>query len=108
MKLYVGGAFQGQEELARRENPGAEIWPDFHETVRAAMARGEEPGAFARGICASHADAVIVANEVGAGIVPIEPGERAYREGVGRALCAIAQNSESVTRAVCGIGVRLK
>ena len=39
MKLYVGGAFQGQEELARRENPGAEIWPDFHETVRAAMAR---------------------------------------------------------------------
>ncbi len=108
MKLYVGGAFQGQEELARRENPGAEIWPDFHETVRAAMARGEEPGAFARGICASHADAVIVANEVGAGIVPIDPGERAYREGVGRALCAIAQNSESVTRAVCGIGVRLK
>ena len=65
-------------------------------------------GAFARGICASHADAVIVANEVGAGIVPIDPGERAYREGVGRALCAIAQNSESVTRAVCGIGVRLK
>ena len=50
MKLYVGGAFQGQEELARRENPGAEIWPDFHETVRAAMARGEEPGAFARAI----------------------------------------------------------
>ena len=51
---------------------------------------------------------MIVANEVGAGIVPIDPGERAYREGVGRALCAIAQNSESVTRAVCGIGVRLK
>lgn len=74
MKLYVGGAFQGQEELARRENPGAEIWPDFHETVRAAMARGEEPGAFARGICASHADAVIVANEVGAGIVPLTRG----------------------------------
>lgn len=41
-----------------------------------------------------------MANEVGAGIVPIDPGERAYREGVGRALCAIAQNSESVTRAV--------
>ena len=47
-------------------------------------------------------------SEVGAGIVPIDPGERAYREGVGRALCAIAQNSETVTRAVCGIGVRLK
>ena len=47
MKLYVGGAFQGQEELARRENPGAEIWPDFHETVRAAMAarnRARLPG----------------------------------------------------------------
>ena len=37
MKLYIGGAYQGQEELAISENPGAEIVPDFHEEVREAI-----------------------------------------------------------------------
>ena len=108
MKLYIGGAYQGQAELARSENPGAVILDDFHEAVRAALSRGEEPREFARRVCAAHPDAVIVANEVGAGVVPVDAGERAYREAVGRALCVIAQAAESVTRAVCGIGVRVK
>ncbi len=108
MKLYIGGAYQGQEELARAENPGAVILADFHETVRAALRRGEDPRAFAREVCRTQPDAVIVANEVGAGVVPIDAGERAFREAVGRALCVIAQASEQVTRAVCGIGVRIK
>ena len=43
MKLYIGGAYQGQNELAQRENPGAEIFLDFHETIRAAVNHGEAP-----------------------------------------------------------------
>ena len=108
MKLYIGGAYQGQDELARAENPGAEIMLDFHEAVRAALERGEDPRAFARRVCGERPDAVIVSNEVGAGVVPIDRHDRAFREAVGRALCVIAQASESVTRAVCGIGVRIK
>ena len=46
--------------------------------------------------------------EVGSGVVPIEADARAYREAVGRALCVVAQSAESVTRCVCGIGVRIK
>ena len=34
--------------------------------------------------------------------------ERAFREGVGRALCIIAQQARQVTRVTCGIGVRIK
>ena len=41
MKLYIGGAYQGQDELAVRENHGAEIIPDFHEKVRDAILKGE-------------------------------------------------------------------
>ena len=108
MRLYIGGAYQGQAELARAENPGAEVLDDFHEAVRAALMRGEEPSDFARRVCAGHPDAVIVANEVGAGVVPVDADERAYREAVGRALCVIAQASEAVTRVVCGIGARIK
>ena len=109
MKLYIGGAYQGQEELARRENPKAEIFADFHETVRkAVLSDGEEPRAFASRFCMEHPEAVVVANEVGAGVVPIEPSERAFREAAGRALCVIAQHAQEVTRCVCGIGVRIK
>ena len=108
MKLYIGGAYQGQEELAASENPGAEIINEFHEKVREAILKGEDPRMFAHGVCLEKPDAVIVSNEVGAGIVPMEASERAFREAVGRALCVIAQASDEVTRVVCGIGVRIK
>lgn len=108
MKLYIGGAWQGQEALAREENPGAPLLIDFHEAVREAARRGEDPQAFARDICARQPEAVVVANEVGAGVVPVAAEERAFREAVGRALCVIAQEAEQVTRVVCGIGVRIK
>ncbi len=108
MKLYIGGICQGQEELARKDNPGAEILVGFHESVREALSRGEDPRAFAQRICGEKSDSVITADEVGAGIVPIDAGERAYREAVGRALCVIAQFSREVWRVTCGIGVRIK
>ena len=76
--------------------------------VREALARGEDPRGFAEYICTTSPTAVIVSNEVGAGIVPIETTERIFREAVGRALCIVAQRSETVTRVVCGIGVRIK
>ena len=109
MKLYIGGVYQGQEELARAENPGAPIFPDFHEVIRrAVLEEGWDPRAYAGKFCKEHPGAVVVANEVGAGVVPMEKENRAFREAVGRALCIIAQEAESVTRCVCGIGVRIK
>ena len=108
MKLYIGGAYQGQNELAQSENPGAEIFYDFHETIREAVNRGEAPRGFAARFCAEHSDCVIAANEVGAGVVPMRAEDRAFREAVGRALCEIAQEAEQVTRCVCGIGVCIK
>lgn len=109
MKLYIGGVYQGQEELARAENPGLPCYPDFHEAIRRAVlerikTRANLPGSSAP----AHPDAIVVANEVGAGVVPIVKEERLFREAVGRALCIVAQESESVTRCVCGIGVRIK
>ena len=109
MKLYIGGAYQGQEKLARLENPSAPVWTDFHETVReAVLTDGQDPRAFAEAFCRDHPDAVITAHEVGAGVVPMGAEDRAFREAAGRALCVIAAQAEQVTRCVCGIGVRIK
>lgn len=109
MKLYIGGAFQGQEELAREENPLEEIYSDFHETIReAVLQQGKDPREFAREFCQDHPYAIVIANEVGAGVVPMAASDRAFREAVGRSLCIIAQQADQVIRCVCGIGVRIK
>lgn len=108
MKLYIGGAYQGQEALARSENPDATILTDFHETVREALLRGVTADAVAARVLREQPDAVVVANEVGSGIVPMAAQDRAWREAVGRALCLLAQEASSVTRVVCGIGMKIK
>ena len=105
MKLYIGGAYQGQKELARRENPGAEIIPDFHLLLKD---HAGDPRAFARDFLRDHPDAVVTADEIGCGVVPIDKNDRAWREAAGRALCVLAQEAEAVTRVICGIGVRIK
>lgn len=105
MKLYIGGAYQGQEELARKENPGADIITDFHLLLK--VFNGD-PRAFAENFYCEHHDAVVIADEIGCGVVPIDHSDRAWREAAGRALCVLAQKSESVTRVICGIGVRIK
>lgn len=51
---------------------------------------------------------VIVTDEIGYGIVPIDPFERTYREVVGRVCTKLARYSESVFRVICGIGMKLK
>lgn len=105
MKLYIGGACQGQEGLARRENPGAEIIPDFHLLLKN---HESDSRAFAENFYREHPDAVVVADEIGCGVVPVDRNDRAWREAAGRALCVLAQKSKSVTRVICGIGVRIK
>ncbi len=47
---------------------------------------------------------VILCDEVGCGIVPIERKERDYRETVGRLCCMLAGRADTVIRVTCGIG----
>lgn len=53
-------------------------------------------------------DIIIICDEVGNGIVPIDKEERNYRETVGRTLCFLAERAETVERIFCGIGRRIK
>ena len=51
---------------------------------------------------------VVVTDEVGYGIVPMEAEERAWREACGRVCTVLAQQAEEVVRVCCGIGRRIK
>ena len=51
---------------------------------------------------------VVVCREVGSGIVPLDAGERAWRERAGRLACELAAQANAVVRLTCGIAQTLK
>lgn len=51
---------------------------------------------------------IVLATEVGGGVVPMDPAERAGREAAGRLACLLAQRAESVIRVCCGLPQALK
>lgn len=52
--------------------------------------------------------AVVIATEVGGGIVPIDPQERRTREAAGRLSCLLADRADTVVRVFCGLPLLLK
>ena len=51
---------------------------------------------------------VVTATEVGGGIVPIDPAERARREAAGRLACLLAARADCVVQMFCGLPTILK
>ena len=51
---------------------------------------------------------VVIATEVGGGVVPIDTEERARREAAGRLACLLAERADAVIRVFCGIPRALK
>ena len=51
---------------------------------------------------------IVIASEIGGGVVPIDPEERAAREAAGRLACLLARRADTVVRVVCGLPQVLK
>ena len=51
---------------------------------------------------------IVLATEVGGGVVPMDPAERAGREAAGRLACLLAARAECVVQMFCGIPTVLK
>ncbi|MFT4146243.1 MAG: bifunctional adenosylcobinamide kinase/adenosylcobinamide-phosphate guanylyltransferase [Mobilitalea sp.] len=51
---------------------------------------------------------IIITNELGCGIVPMEAYDRRYRELTGRVCCRLAKDAREVHRVICGIGTVVK
>lgn len=80
----------------------------FHLWVKNRMEAGGDPEAEVRRFLNRFPDCVIICDEIGNGIVPMETFERAYRERTGRILIMLAKEAKEVVRVVCGIGQRIK
>ena len=71
---------------------GLERWPDLDE----------------EGLLAVNPDIILICDEVGCGVVPMDREDRAWREKVGRVCCRLAEKAAAVYRVTCGLGARLK
>lgn len=51
---------------------------------------------------------VVIATEIGGGVIPVDPEERRKREAAGRLSCLLAARADTVIRVNCGIPRALK
>lgn len=124
MEIIIGGAFQGKSTLAEKDHPdvtwinGAQAdWESlshaegvmgFHEYIRKEMKAGNDISSLAEDLIRVNPDLILVSDEVGYGVVPIDAFDRVYREAVGRICTKLAAYSHRVTRVACGIGTVIK
>ena len=51
---------------------------------------------------------IVIATEVGGGLVPVDAEDRAKREAAGRLSCLLAERADTVIRVCCGLPQLLK
>lgn len=81
---------------------------NYHLLIKRLMLENMDTVKFTKKFCAENQNAVIIMNEVGGGIIPIEKSEREWRENVGKCGCIIAKKSDTVIRMTCGIPTVIK
>jgi alpha-ribazole phosphatase len=125
MRLVIGGAFQGKTEYVKRQyhiedrcqciNGLHKIIKEMLEDLQEKKPETQKEQSYVNYIteyfldlCRQNPDLILICDEVGNGIVPMEKAERDWRECVGRVLCVLAREADSVERVQCGIPRILK
>ena len=114
MVLIVGGMAQGKLDFARRAL-GVTSWSEgvlgeencvhgLHQAIRTLETPEEAVAAWVE----AHPEGVLICDEVGCGVTPLDREDRAWRERVGRVCCALAERAQAVYRVCCGLEVKLK
>ena len=136
MILIIGGMCQGKHDFCRSKYPDAEVIEHYEERIRDELKEGKDPVSEAEKWLneisvvmemdgtdsAIHLsmdtenrfkeqkprELVIIMNEVGSGVVPMDKDDREWRESVGRVSCLFAKRADKVYRLFAGIPQRLK
>lgn len=126
MILVIGGAYQGKlkyvkerfhiqsEDIFDGESDSYEtlvhkkVILNFHSLMRRFLL--DEMNGFdeINKILDKNQDLIIITDEIGYGIVPLDPFERRYREETGRVCCYLAKEAQEVIRVLCGIATKIK
>lgn len=124
MKMIIGGAYQGKLDYAKKKYPEIS-WTDgdtcseqeifhcegicnFHKYIERSILDGRDVSWLPEKLILRNPDIIIVTDEIGYGIVPVDKHLREYREMTGRICTELASYANEVYRVMCGIGTRIK
>lgn len=110
MILVVGGSYQGKTEYALHSFLDARFLNQAHLLIKKRLSEGKSEEDILSEIHSSTAEGnwVIISDDVGNGVVPIDEDERIWREVSGRILIELAKDASEVHRVIMGIGQRIK
>lgn len=127
MILITGGAYQGKLAFAKTLYPKsqepeiadgetkeisqlcqADIIFHFHLWIRRILKEERDPFPLVEELLRQNPKVIIVVNQLGCGVVPVEAFDRKYREYVGNMGILLAKQASLVYQVNCGIGKRLK
>ena len=122
--IIMGGAFQGKTQYATKIYPelgltdGINCSLDeirncvainkFHSFTRRWLLEGKTKEALLMILENNRSLQLLISDEIGYGLVPIDDFEREYREFHGRVMTELAERADRVERVVCGIPQRIK
>ena len=120
MRFVIGGADSGKRDFVR-ENYGideiliadydsvltAKAVYGFHIFIKKMMADGKDIVSVIDEISEKNHDITIISTEIGYGVVPMDKGDREWRETVGRTCCYIAKKADEVVRLYAEWGTEL-
>ena len=132
MKLIIGGRAQGKLNYVLQHMTDENyqiydgVFPDegelfnltkknewlivnrFHKWVNKELKENRNPEEELEAFLKKGVRFVIISDEIGNGIVPVDAFERDYRERTGRMLITLASQADEVVRVICGIGQKIK
>ena len=100
MIFITGPLYSGKRTFAQKF-PGRRL-----AEVQALAASAADLPALADQLAADYE--ILIATEVGGGVVPMDAAERAAREAAGRLACLLAARADCVVQMFCGIPTVLK
>ena len=110
MVLIIGGSYQGKTEYARNSFSGSKFFNQVHLFIKKRLEEGCSETMILNEIHDAIKDGqwVLIADEIGNGIVPMDENENKWREVSGRILIQLAKEATEVHRVTLGIGQRIK
>lgn len=138
MILVIGGAYQGKLDFSKnllvtgqktlvyadgKTDDIEKIWnatiiDGFHHYIKRVLEQCKDKtnikaadaavAELIRKILKENPNVIIIMNEIGYGIVPMNPEDRTYREAAGHAGQLLAKEADNVYRVICGIGSQIK
>ncbi len=103
--IILDGRLPDDKQLHNEKNV---IINHFHIWVKEQIRKKGNPEEEIAAFLEKNEKVIIISDEIGNGIVPIDAFEREYRERTGRILVKLASAADEVVRVICGIGQKIK